>query len=258
MSIRRSNAAFAVLAVMLVGAVLLSGCAPSLQAAPASTSESLSRTITVVGHGEVKARPDVAKTSIGVEVLNVSIDDAMTEAKARMATIVDALKKLGIADKDIQTSNFSISFERNQTSEIPAVTTGAVRSEGAEQPTGYYRVSNTVQVTIRNMDLISSVLDGSVSAGANNIWGISFELADTTGLEVQARENAVKDAKARAESLAQLNGVSLGSVVAVSEVVGNATYPVVLEAKAFDRGSTTVEPGELSYATQIQVVYAIR
>ena len=253
MSVRRSNAVFAVLAVLLVGAVVLSGCAPALQAA---TSESPARTITVVGQGEVKAKPDVAMTTVGVEVLNASIDDAMTEAKSRMAAVLAALKKLGIADKDIQTSNFSISFER--TPSTSPVDTGSSTPESATQPVGFYRVSNMVQVTIRNMDLIGAVLEDSIAAGANNIWGVSFALDNTTGLEAQARESAVKDAKARAESLAQLNGVSLGSVVAVSEVVGNTFNPTLVQAKAYDAGGSTIEPGEVSFTTQIQVVYAIQ
>ncbi len=256
MSVRRSNAVFAILAVMLVGAVVLSGCAPALQAAPSTASESPSRTITVVGQGEVKAKPDVATTTVGVEVLNASIDDAMTEAKSRMAAVLAALKKLGIADKDIQTSNFSISFERNP-STSPAET-GSSTPESSAQPVGFYRVSNMVQVTIRNMDLIGAVLEDSIAAGANNIWGVSFALDNTTGLEAQARESAVKDAKARAESLAQLTGVSLGSVVAVSEVVGNTSNPTLAQAKAYDAGGSTIEPGEVSFTTQIQVVYAIQ
>lgn len=258
MSIRRSSAMFTVVAWMLVAAVVLSGCAPSLQAAPASAGESPARTVTVVGRGEIKVKPDVATTTVGVEVLNASIDEAMTEAKSRMAAVVAALKKLGIADKDIQTSNFSINFERNSTSILPTAETGAVTPDSAEQPAGFYRVSNMVQVTIRDMDQIAAVLDGAVEAGANNIWGVNFALADTSGLEAKAREAAVKDAKARAESLAQLNGVSLGSVVAVSEVVGNTSTPVLLEAKAFDAGGSTIEPGELSFTTQIQVVYTIQ
>jgi len=258
MSVRRSNAVFAVLAVMLVGAVVLSGCAPALQAASSAASESPARTITVVGQGEVKAKPDVATTTVGVEVLNASIDDAMAEAKSRMAAVLAALKKLGIADKDIQTSNFSISFERNpSTSPTPAETSTST-PESTAQPVGFYRVSNMVQVTIRNMDLIGSVLENSIAAGANNIWGVSFALDNTSGLEAQARESAVKDAKARAESLAQLNGVSLGSVVAVSEVVGNTFNPTLAQAKAYDAGSSTIEPGEVSFTTQIQVVYAIQ
>ena len=140
----------------------------------------------MVGQGEVKAKPDVATTTVGVEVLNTSIDDAMTEAKSRMAAVLAALKKLGIADKDIQTSNFSISFERNPSTSPSPAETSTSTPESTAQPVGFYRVSNMVQVTIRNMDLIGAVLEDSIAAGANNIWGVSFALDNTTGLEARA------------------------------------------------------------------------
>ena len=201
MSIRRSNIVFAVVALLLIGAVLLSGCvpAPVTEAAPQAGGESPARTITVVGRGEVKAKPDVATTTVGVEVLAPTVEAAMEQGKARMAAIVDALKKLGIADKDIQTSNFSINFERTQP-EVSAPKGEVAPAEPGtpEQPAGSYRVSNMVQVTIRDLNQVGQVLDVAVKAGANNVWGINFGLEDTSKLEGQARAKAIDDAKARA------------------------------------------------------------
>ncbi|PKO23693.1 MAG: hypothetical protein CVU38_02870 [Chloroflexi bacterium HGW-Chloroflexi-1] len=250
---------FALAALTLVGALLLSGCAPAVTAAPLAAGESPTRTITVVGRGEVQAKPDVAHSNIGVEVTAPTVAEAMTDAKARMASILDALKKLGIAEKDIQTSNFSINFER-QTPEarMPMLEQGAPAT--TEAASGVYHVSNMVKVTIRDLDQVGAVLDAAVEAGANNVWGVYFGLDDTSILETQAREKAVADARARADSLARLTGVNVGNVIAVSEVIGStpgADFSKAL-AMAYESSGGPIEAGELTFSTQIQVVYAIR
>ena len=264
MSLHRSNIVFALVALTLIGAVLLSGCvpAPATAAAPQAAGDTLARTITVVGRGEVKSKPDVATTTVGVEVLAPTVEAAMEQGKARMQAVVDALKKLGIADKDIQTSNFSINFERTQPdTPTPKIEGTSAQPGTAEQPAGSYRVSNMVQVTIRDLNQVGQVLDVAVKAGANNVWGINFGLENTSNLEGQARAKAIDDAKARAQDLARLNGVDLGSVVAISEVVTGGSMPVFADAamaKGLGGGGAPVEPGELTFATQIQVIYTIR
>jgi uncharacterized protein YggE len=246
--------------VAVVAALLISGLLPA-QAAPVAQSgatQPVSRTITVVGRGEVKVKPDVATTTVGVEALGPTVDAAMEDAQARMTSILDALKKLGIAEKDIQTSNFSINFERQPTEPKPA----AQSTPGAfEPPAGFYRVSNMVQVTIRDLTKVSDVIDTAVKAGANNVWGISFSLDDTDALEAQAREAAVADAKSRAEALAGLTGVKVGSVMAISEVIGSQPVPMFASADramGMGGGGTPAEPGEVTFSTQIQVIYAIQ
>jgi uncharacterized protein YggE len=256
MSVRRTKIVTVVGIVALAAVLVLNNAASPAQAqtaAPASSGQAVARTITVVGRGEVKVKPEVATTTVGVEALAPTVDAAMEDAQARMDAVLAALKKLGIAEKDIQTSNFSINFERTQTS-VPEST----KTEST-QPAGFYRVSNMVSITIRDLEQVAAVLDAAVKAGANNVWGITFGLDDTDALEVQAREAAVEDARARAESLAKLTGVTVGDVIAVSEVIGNA--PGVMYSAAEGRGGgggTPVEPGEVSFTTQIQIVYAIK
>jgi hypothetical protein len=119
-----------------------------------------------------------------------------------------------------------------------------------------------IQVTIRDLDTVGDVLDAAVEAGANNVWGVSFGLDNTDALEEQAREKAVADARARAESLAKLNGVTAGDVIAISEVIGSGPSPMYAEAAAYrglgGGGGAPVEPGELTFSTQVQVIYGIR
>lgn len=261
MSVRRASVVVVVGVVALVAALLVSGLAPA-QAAPAAqtgSTQPVSRTITVVGRGEVNVKPDVANTTVGVESLGATVDAAMEDAQARMTSILDALKDLGIAEKDIQTSNFSINFERQPTEPKPA---SAQATPGAfEPPAGFYRVSNMVQVTIRDLNKVSEVIDTAVKAGANNVWGISFSLDNTDALEAQARESAVADAKARAEALASLTGVKVGPVMAISEVIGSQPIPMFASADramGMGGGGTPVEPGEVTFTTQIQVIYGIQ
>jgi uncharacterized protein len=258
MSVRRTSLVFVLGVMALVAALLINGLLPA-QAAQTGTTQPVSRTITVVGRGEVKVKPDVATTTVGVEALGPSVDTAMADAQARMTSILDALKKLGIAEKDIQTSNFSINFERQGS---PEPRPAAQSTPGAfEPPAGFYRVSNMVQVTIRDLTKVSDVIDTAVKAGANNVWGISFGLDDTDALEANAREAAVADAKARAEALASLTGVRVGSVMAISEVIGNQSIPMFASADramGMGGGGTPAEPGEVTFTTQIQVIYAIQ
>ena len=96
-----------------------------------------------------------------------------------------------------------------------------------------------------------------MEAGANNISGVTFSIADTTALEATAREKAVADAKARAQSLAQLSGVELCEVVAVSEVIGGPG-PVFSEASGLGGGGGSVQPGQLEVRLQVQVSFAIK
>lgn len=255
MTFRRSNLVLALASLTLVGSLLLSGCAPITEAAQLPADSNPTRTITVVGQGEVKVRPDIANINVGVEVLAPTVEAATGAAERQMNAVLAAIKKLGIADKDIQTSNFAINFER-QTSDV-----SLPRAEGTsgdtESTAGNYRVSNMVQVTIRDLDQVGAVLGAAVQAGANSVWGVSYSLDETQTLEATAREAAVKDARSRAEALAQLNNVGLGDVIAVSEVVGGAS-PVFAETAMRDYAGASVEPGELTFSKQIQITYAIR
>ena len=246
--------------VVLVAVVLLAGVALVGRAPGAAAQEppdtDINRTITVVGRGEVKSPPDVARVNLGVEVTAPTVAAAMDDAEQRMTDVLAALKDAGIAAKDIQTSNFSINFERQNPEMMP-------RAESTTEMTGtvagVYRVNNMVQVTLRDMTAVGDVIDATVEAGANNIWGVSFELENTDALEEQAREAAVNNARARAESLAELNGVEVGEVIAISEVIGASPAPMFAEAaRAMGGGGVSIEPGEVSFATQLQIVYAIQ
>jgi uncharacterized protein YggE len=220
------------------------------QATEAISDLNPTQTITVVGQGQVRVEPDIARVSIGVETSAETVGEAVEANEAQMEAILGALENLGIADKDIQTMNYSIQLDRYP-EPAPMV-------EGSEGTQPLYRVSNMVNVTIRDLDKVGDVLDAVIEAGANNIWGVSFSLDDPEAAQVDARANAIADALSRAEALAELSGVELGPVMAISEVVGGAGSPmlaVTVERAASGAGS--ISPGELEIGYQVQVTYFI-
>ncbi len=119
-----------------------------------------------------------------------------------------ALKEMGIAEEDIQTSGYSVFSERYS-------------PDGTAATEVQYRVTNTVNVLIRDLDKVGAVLDASIEAGANNIYGVEFLLDDPTAARSAARQMAVENAAATATELAGLTGVEVGPIVSISEVIGN-------------------------------------
>ena len=246
--------------VVLVVVVMLSigGLALALASTPRGTQPAAAaevvtggdRHITVVGIGKVTGKPDVARVTVGIETQASSLQQAVDDNKAKMNNLLATLKQLGLADKDIRTSNYSIYTERTS-APLPGAEVTADQM--------IYHVTNQVDVTVRDVSQIGEVLDKAVAAGANNIYGVNFSVADTAQLEADARTKAVADAKARAAELAQLNGVQLGEVLAVSEVIDSPTYPMYRDAIGLGGGGgTPVQPGELEMSKSIQITYAVK
>ena len=247
-----TSVAVLVLAGMLV--LAWTGFAPPAAQAQtaAETTSTLPRTITVVGEGKVSIKPDIAQATIGVEVMKPTVKEASSGARDVMQAVLQVLKEQGVAEKDIQTSGFSVWAERPY---------------GPEGPSGdelLYRVSNQVAVTIRDLDTVETVLGATMEAGANNIYGVTFSLADPSQAESEARKKAVDNALAKAQELATLNGVELGDVVSVSEVIGGGGgyyaggFPRAVAVEMGGGGGGPISPGELELTMQLEVVYAVQ
>jgi hypothetical protein len=227
-----------------------------VHASPAEPVHGLS----VTGFGEVKAAPDVARTSLGVEVRAETAEQATAQANERMTAVLAALKGAGIAERDLRTHGFSVSFER----EPPPMPVPEVTPQGKQPthtpvlPKGHYRVSNVVEVTIRDLSKVGQVLGAATQAGANNVWGIAFELDDPRPLMADARAKAVEHARQNALSLAALTGTRLGQVVSVSESSGHGGPPRPMMAmKAEAAQDVPVERGEVTVTHQVQIVYSL-
>jgi uncharacterized protein YggE len=228
-------------------ALLVVACTPAVnagQVAPAAPTGG----ITVVGQGEASGAPDQAQVMIGVETLATTVQEATDTNQANVAAIMAALEEQGIAAKDIQTSNYSLWPEQRYDESGPTGITG-------------YRVSNQVNVTIRDINRVGDVLGAAMDAGANSIYGVSFSVDDTAALEAEARAAAIADARTRAESLASLSGLELGDVQMISEVVGQPVMPygggayVAAESAVAAPG---ISPGQLNYNVQVQVTFGIK
>jgi uncharacterized protein len=237
--------------------------------------------IYVTGSGEAKGAPDLARTSVGVEVRAPSAQQATQQANIQIANLIKLLKSLGIADADLRTHGFSISYDRDylppRPLEEPAAApapaakaekraTAVPRAElaltapAAPAPVqrGSYVVANMVEVTIRNLDKLGEVLGSVTAAGANNVWGISFDIEDKRLLIEQARARAFERAKADAARVAELSGVKLGRIIEVSDAAsgagGRPEFGGALRAQAMD---VPVERGELTLSHQVTLRYAI-
>lgn len=239
--------AVALLAVALVGCTAVAaGPGAQPQGDLDAGGPTVSRHITVVGIGEVSLVPDVANINLGAEASAETVSEAKAEVDRQIGAVLTALRELGIADKDIQTSSYNIYLEREP---VPVVREG----EGNTQTR--YHVSNTLQVTIRDIDIVGEVLDAVVEAGANQVYGVHFTVDDEEW-QSKARAEAVANARARAAELAELSGVELGDVLTVSEVIGASPVPMVAYERAASGGG--MAPGELQLSTQVQITFAIQ
>lgn len=220
---------------------------------PTPVASPLPRIITVVGNGMVKAQPDIARVTVGVETTGPTAQQASDQARMDMGQVLATLKQQGVADKDVQTSGYNIYIEQ------PPRPANASATSPESKP--IYHVSNEVLVTVRDLSKTGPLLDAVVASGANNIYGVSFDIADRTPFQSQARQMAVSDAQTHATELAKAAGVQLGDVVSISEVVGNTNVTPnfrLAAAPSSGGGPTPINPGELQVSEQVQVVYAIR
>lgn len=220
-------------------------------AAIQSTTPAIPGSITVVGRGEAFGRPDQAQAQIGVEIFAETVDEATSQNQATFDNIMAALVDLGIAEEDIQTSNYSVWADQRYS------------ETGTPQGIVGYRVTNQVNVTIRDISRVSDVLAAAIDAGANSIYGVYFSVSDPAALEAEARAAAMADAAQRAESLAELGSVELGSIQIISEVIGSGVPPIMRGdmggAMAQEAAAAPgISPGQLSFQVQVQVTYGLQ
>lgn len=220
----------------------------TVEARTLQAESGLPRTITVVGEGQASAPPDMAQINIGVQVSDPDAKTATKQAGEDMEALLAALRGEGVAEKDIETSYYNVYVDRPY---------------GPQGPTGetVYQVSNNIQLTIRDLDKLSRVLEVAIEAGANNISSVNFSLSDPSGLRTQARQKAVEDALATAEELAELNGVAVGEVVSISEVITDGAYYVSeLPAPPLGiggGGAGPISPGDVDVSVRLQITYAM-
>jgi uncharacterized protein len=219
--------------------------------------------VRVYGVGEAAGTPDVARTQLGVETRSATAEQAVADASQRMAAVVAALKGLGIEDKDLRTSQYSLSFEpeRPQPPAAAAPAAGAkaqpTAAEAKAEPRGRYRAVNSLTVTIRDLKKVGQVLQVAADADANSAYGINFDLEDDAALIAEARKLALADAQNSAQELAKLTGVELGEVVSITEEEPEDNQPNTYALQNAP-ANVPVEEGEVTVRYSVQLVYATK
>jgi len=234
---------FSLLIVSIIVIGLLAACSPS--AAPASVKNE--RSMTVSGTGRVTVVPDIASINIGVRSEAEAVTDALDSNTAQANAISEALQELGVAEEDIQTSNFNV-----YPSDRYDPMTGQVEGR-------YFVVENTVNVVVRDLSSLGEVLTAVVEAGANNIYGINFDVEDREAAIAEARQLAIEDAKSKAESIAEEAGVELGEILNIG-VYSGSTPTIYYDAKggAYSEAAVPIAAGTLSITMEASLTYSIQ
>ncbi len=207
----------------------------------------LHRTVTVSATATVAAKPDQARISSGVVSEAATARDALSKNTALMTKVITELKTGGIAADDIQTSSFN----------VEAVTAYDSRENTPPRITGY-RVSNQVGVLVRDLAKLGDVLDKLVTAGANAVSGLSFEVSTADALKDDARKEAMANALRRATLLAKAGGADVGDVMQISEdIVADGPRPFAT-ARMAKAEAVPIESGTSVLEARVTVTYALK
>ena len=213
------------------------------------------RVIQVSGSGVVSLAADTASIQIGVETRSDNVKDAQQENANRMAAVLEAIKKAGIEEKDIMTSQFNVYSGSDYSSDML----------GRETRTPYYQVNNNVTVTIHDLTMVGAVLDAAMEAGANTTYGISFSSTQANEAYHKALTRAAEDAMTKAKELAAAAGVELGELIRIDATQSSGgcfreTYGITnsyaYSAKTADAG-TAITGGDLTVTADVVLEYAI-
>jgi uncharacterized protein YggE len=232
-------------------AALAAGLFASLAVPTMAAETPPPRTMTVAGQGEIKAVPDEAVLSAGVVTQARGAAAALAANSRAMNGVFDALKRIGIPDKSIQTSDFSVSAQY-QTDQHGNTTQKIIG----------YQVSNDVTVIVDDLGKLGSAIDALVNSGANSMGDIAFTIRDPKPLLTEARAAAVKDALQRANTYASAAGVSLGPITSIGENGYETPRPMMMrKSMAMSAGlaaPTPVAAGEDSITAGVSITFEIR
>ena len=213
--------------------------------------------VSVVGTARISVEPDVAEVSVGVTSTRPTALDAVQANGVEMNKLIEALKKRGVAAKDIQTSQLSITPQYNR----PAEAKPGVPEELTVAKVVGYEVGNTVRVTTRERARIGDLIDAAISAGSNQMYGISFRIDDREAVLADLRAKAFDSAKAKAELYAKRSGMTLGPVYQITESDSSwPPYPSPMGPHVMPApmaASTPVSAGEQEVSLSVTVSFEL-
>ena len=226
--------------------VLAAGAGMTAMPAAAVEDKKMERTITVAGSAQVSVEPDVARVTSGVTSEGDSAREALARNSDAMRKVIAALKAKGVDAKDIQTSSFHLE---------PKYTAAKERSAPA---IAGYRVGNQVHVTVRNLARLGELLDDLVSAGANQLNGLQFDVSKADQLKDTARTEAVGNALRRARLLASAAGAEVGEVISIAEDAEIGPMPGRVMARAAPMKAAPIEAGTETLQVNVSVTWALK
>ena len=215
--------------------------------------------IWVTGFGALDVPSDVAKVYLGVESKEETVSEARQNAAEAMTAVLDAIKDLGVSEDDIVTTSFNI-YPQTVWVEV----NDSLGRHSEPRITGY-TVNNTVEVTVRDIDLLDEVIDQAAERGGDliRVNSVSFTVGDPAAHGEATRRMAAQDARAKAQLYADAMGVNLGPLVFLTEVGSSAplaqTRGVSADAAYAEEGfiQTPIQSGDVSLSTTIQAAFAI-
>jgi uncharacterized protein len=226
----------------------LAACAPTFQSVPAA-APGQDAVITVTGTGAVSVVPDIASINVGVRSTGDTVTEALEANNIQAETIKATLISEGVDEMDIQTSSFNVyplsdyDYDGNVTRT-------------------YFSVENYVYVKVKDLDTLGDILDAVARSGANNIYGIDFNVQEKTEAQSSARQLAVDSAKAQAQELADAAGVELGEIVAISS---SYSYPAYYSGYGMGGGGSDLASsyvpttsGQIQIVTDVTMTFAIK
>lgn len=234
---------------LLAIAALLSACGAS----PNQNNYPGFRSLNINGTGIAYAQPDIAYVNISVHTESETATTAVNANNTRAQKVLTALTDLGVAAKDLRTTNFSIAALQR------------IDPNSGQMIGTYYAVDNSIIVTVRDLPKLGSLLDKAIQAGANSISNIQFDVADDSTALKEARAKAMQDALKQAGEMAQAAGFSLGAIqnINYSESIPTfsqyATYSAGKGGGAGIRADAVpVNPGQLTFNVTVSLTYAIK
>lgn len=201
--------------------------------------------ITVTGSATVDAVPDVATVTAGVETQAPTAAAALGQNAEAMTAVFAALKAAGVDERDMQTSQLTLN---------PVFSPDPGASQSAPQVVAY-QAANMVTVRVFEISGLGATIDALTKAGANRLYGVSFDVDEPRAALDEARKNAVEDARRKAELLASAAGVKLGPVIAISE--GGGVGPAPLRAKMDMAMAAPVAAGTVTLGADVTVVFGL-
>lgn len=246
-------AAGAVALILVIAVALAASWAAPGGMASASTNAQGENTsvktsqITVRGSGSISAKPDTLRMDVGVSLQESTVKAAQTKVSAVMDAIEARLKAAGIDEKDYRTSQYT----------VEPVMDYSNSDKGMQAPPKLVgiRITNLLQITVKDPSKATDLLDALVTAGANTIYNVSYTFADPDALAKQAYDQAVKDAEAKATRLADLSGLKLGRILNVTDGTANSPVPTYYDKSAGMGGGAGITPGQQSVGVDVVITY---